>query len=405
MDGEVEKMWIFPAERRRVLEDFYDLMILCNKCGYCKFIYAPEAKDARFVTQCPRGNVFKHLAYYASGTMEVARGIVEKRLKWSKTIEHVLYTCTDCYHCEFWCNVAMRVYPLTIMEIMKETYIKEVCLPDHYKCVLDNLEKNRNPYGEPHEKRFSWLSNPLPPKKAELMLFIGDEAAYKNRSIALAAVNILRRLKVDFGLLYEDEWHSGYLLFRGGLREKGMEMVKHNFEALVRAGAKRVVVVSPHDYRTFKVDAENSGLHPDFEVQHILEFLHPLIEENKNEFKMLNRKVTYHDPCQLVRHVMPFKISEQPREILKALGMEVVEMPRNRLNAYCCGAGGGVPFGYPNVTKLVARARLAEAATTGAKEVVVSCPSCEMSLGAVCGEFGLSVKHILTLIQEALGGQ
>jgi|YelNatPaOPRAMG01_1025707.scaffolds.fasta_scaffold06720_8 Fe-S oxidoreductase len=400
---DVEKLWIFPAVRRRVLDDFYDLTILCNKCGYCKFIFAPDAKDARFVSQCPRGNVFKHLSYYASGTLEIARGIIEKKLAWSSTVEHILYTCTDCGHCQFWCNVAMRTHPLTIMEIMKETYVKEVTAPQHYKTIMTNIDATHNPYGAPHEMRFAWLDNQKPPKSADVMLFVGDDVAYKNSKLATATVNILQKLGINFGLLYEDEWHSGYLPFRGGFREKGKALLNHNFEALKKAGAKKVIVLSPHDYRTFKVDGPECDLSPDFEIYHILEFLAPLIKENKNKIKPLNKKVTYHDPCQLVRHIMPFSISEQPREILKLLGIEVVEMPRNRLNTYCCGAGGAVTFGYPNVTKVTAKARLAEAASTGVKELVVSCPSCEGSLGPMSNEFGLSVENILILIQSAIG--
>jgi Fe-S oxidoreductase len=400
---DIEKLWIFPAVRRRVLDDFYDLMILCNKCGYCKFIFAPDAKDARFVSQCPRGNIFKHLSYYASGTLEIARGIIEKRLAWSNTVEHILYTCTDCGHCQFWCNVAMRTHPLTIMEIMKETYVKEVAVPQHYKTIMTNIDVSHNPYGKPHEMRFAWLDNQKPPKSADVMLFIGDDVAYKNNKLAMATVNILQKLGISFGLLYEDEWHSGYLPFRGGFREKGKALLKHNFEALKKAGAKKVIVLSPHDYRTFKVDGPECGLSPNFEIYHVLEFLAPLLKENKDKIKPLNKKVTYHDPCQLVRHIMPFSITEQPREILKLLGIEVVEMPRNRLNTYCCGAGGAVPFGYPNVTKMIARIRLAEAASTGVKELVVSCPSCEASLGPISNEFGLLVENILILIQSAIG--
>ncbi|MEM0054270.1 MAG: (Fe-S)-binding protein [Nitrososphaeria archaeon] len=403
-NGKVERIWIFPAERRRVLDDFYDLTILCNKCGYCKFVFAPDARDARFVSQCPRGNIFKHLSYYATGTLEIARGLIEKKLNWSKTIEHILYTCTDCGHCQFWCNVAMRTHPLTIMEIMKETYVKEVGIPDHYKSILANIDATYNPYGEPHTMRFAWLfnQNQKPPRSAEVMLFIGDDVAYKNKKLAIATANILRKFGVEFGLLYEEEWHSGYLLFRGGLREKGKAFVNHNLEALKKAGAKKVIVISPHDYRTFKVDAPECGIYPDFEIYHILEFLAPLIKENRGNLRTLNKKVTYHDPCQLVRHIMPFAISEQPREILKSLGIEVIEMPRNRLNTYCCGAGGGVPFGYPNVTRLTAKARLTEAASTGVTELVVSCPSCEISLGVLSKEFGLSVENILMLIQSSL---
>jgi Fe-S oxidoreductase len=54
--------------------------------------------------------------------------------------------------------------------------------------------------------------------------------------------------------------------------------------------------------------------------------------------KQLTQRVTYHDPCTLGRYNGVF---EQPRAVIRAVGLELVEMPRNRDNSFCCGAGGG----------------------------------------------------------------
>jgi len=397
------RIWRFPALRRRVLDEFYDLTVLCNKCLYCRFVFAPEARDHRFVNQCPRGDTFKHAAYYAEGTVEIARAIIEGKLTWSKTIEHILYTCTDCGHCEFWCEFAMRVYPLTIMEVMKEHYVKEVGLPDYWKPIVESLENYRNPFGEPSEKRFEWLPKELAiPRKSEVMLFVGDAYAYRAREAAAAAVRILKRLGVDFGLLYGDEWHSGYLLFRAGLREKGVEFLKHNVRALEEAGAKKVVFLDPHDYRTFIKELGEEGIQVKFEVTHFLDFVEPLLEKNSHRLKKLGLKATYHDPCNLTRNVMPFPVWNSPRHILNMIGVEVVEMPRKMLNTYCCGAGGGVIFTFPKLTETVARRRLEEAASTGVSTLVTSCPYCVVAFKTQSHLFKIDVVDILTLIDRSL---
>ncbi|MEM0027434.1 MAG: (Fe-S)-binding protein [Ignisphaera sp.] len=396
-------IWRYPAFRKRELREMYDLTILCNKCKYCRFVFAPDARDHRFVSQCPRGETFGFAAYYAEGTVEIARGILEGRITWSKTIEHILYTCTDCGHCEFWCENAMRVYPLTIMEIMKEHYVKEVGLPEYWKPIVESLKKFRNPYGEPLEKRASWIPPGVSlPRKADTMLFVGDVYSYRAPYVAQAVLRILHKLGVEVGYLYEDEWHSGYLLFRAGLYDDGLEFLGHNAKALADAGAKTVVFLDPHDYRTFIKEVRDANIELPFEVKFITDLILPLLEKESAKLRKLNMKVVYHDPCNLTRHIMPFPVWDSPREILKLIGVEVVEMFRNRLNTYCCGAGGGVEFTFPKLNKVTARRRVEEAVAVGGKYIVTTCPSCVRSFKAVANEFGVEVYNLIELIDKAL---
>ena len=61
-------------------------------------------------------------------------------------------------------------------------------------------------------------------------------------------------------------------------------------------------------------------------------------------------------------------------------GVKVVEMPRNKQNAWCCGGGGGVKAGFPSLSSFAASERVKEAKETGANAIVSSCPFCYANL-------------------------
>ena len=86
-----------------------------------------------------------------------------------------------------------------------------------------------------------------------------------------------------------------------------------------------------------------------------------------------DKRVTYHDPCDLGRHC---GIYEEPRETIKKFASNYVEMPSNRENALCCGAGGGVRGAFAKNSIAMARRRLKEVDEVGAAGVLSVCNSC-----------------------------
>ena len=131
-------------------------------------------------------------------------------------------------------------------------------------------------------------------------------------------------------------------------------------------------------YRTFKniyAEIEDWGI----EVYHSVHYLQKLINEGKITLnKDLGKKVTYHDPCDLGR---TFKIFEEPRDVLKSIpGLEYTEMARNRLQARCCGAGGGVVANDPDMAVQMASERVRDALAVGAEIIVSGCAACKDNL-------------------------
>jgi Fe-S oxidoreductase len=121
--------------------------------------------------------------------------------------------------------------------------------------------------------------------------------------------------------------------------------------------------------------------------------------------KPVDATVTYHDPCYLGRYN---GVYDAPRRVLKALGVRLVEMGRNRAEAYCCGAGGGRIWmeDVAGIKERPSESRVREAAgLRGVGTLVVSCPKdlvmFEDALKTTQLEGALTVKDLAQLVEAA----
>lgn len=111
----------------------------------------------------------------------------------------------------------------------------------------------------------------------------------------------------------------------------------------------------------------------ELQVTHVLELAHELRAASAAGEPEEAPKVTYHDPCQLVREPGGAEI---PREALRRAGAELVEMPRARRDAPCCGMAGGTWTFNPELAEELGRARIREARATGASILCTQSPLC-----------------------------
>ncbi len=108
-------------------------------------------------------------------------------------------------------------------------------------------------------------------------------------------------------------------------------------------------------------------------------------------------RVTYHDPCNIAR---AGRITEEPREILKAICRDFVEMTPNRTENYCCGGGGGtVSMDEMRAfrTGPMGRRKAEQIRATGARLVVAPCANCKKQLREVCEDNGLEDVQVVGL--------
>ena len=174
---------------------------------------------------------------------------------------------------------------------------------------------------------------------------------------------------------------------------------RKNVDALNSLGVDKIVTSCSGCNSVLREEYEDFG-GLDADVMHSLELVDELIQSGDIELKKpVKKKVTYHDPCHLGRYT---GVYDAPRRILEAIpGVELVEMPRNKANAFCCGAGAGVRTAYPDFAAWVAGERVREAESTGASAIVTACPFCEQNLGEATGP-GMEMLDILELVRESM---
>jgi len=202
--------------------------------------------------------------------------------------------------------------------------------------------------------------------------------------------------------LGQKEICCGATTYNLGVEDAFKEIATENTEMLNSLEVGKVLTSCSGCYSVMKNEYPKVARR-NFEVVHVVEYLDQLITEGKlKPTKPVNLKITYHDPCHLGRYS---GLYDAPRRILEAIpGIELIEMPRNREKAWCCGAGAGVKTTYPDFAAWIGEQRVEEAKATGAEALVTACPFCEGNLSDVvqATEAGLEVFDVTDLLLKSL---
>jgi heterodisulfide reductase subunit D len=254
---------------------------------------------------------------------------------------------------------------------------------------------HRNPYNEPADNRDKWIPEGIRfSDKPEILYFVGCTESFRRIEIAQATVKILDIAGIDFTILGKDEQCCGSPLLRTGQTDLVKnELIPHNIEKIVSSEVSEVVTACAGCHQTLTNDYPKIYGKLPFEVLHISQYVNRLLKEGRITLNHdINKTVTYHDPCHLGRHT---GVYSAPRNVLNAIsGIKFVEMPRNRINSRCCGAGGGFKIAFNDKAKLIGSKRVKEAVATGADEIITTCPFCKTNL--LEGSIGLN-KELKTI--------
>jgi Fe-S oxidoreductase len=214
-------------------------------------------------------------------------------------------------------------------------------------------------------------------KVPEVLFWVGCAGSFDDRAkkITKAFVKILNNCNINFAVLGTEESCSGDPAKRAGNEFLFQMQAMTNIQVLDGYNIKKIVTTCPHCFNTLKNEYPGLGGH--YKVMHHTQFLKDLLNEGRLKVeggKFKGKRITFHDPCYLGRANNEY---EAPRDLLKKLEVELIEMRRCKTNGLCCGAGGAQMFKDAEAgDKEINIERTEEALKTKPSIIATGCPFC-----------------------------
>ena len=214
-------------------------------------------------------------------------------------------------------------------------------------------------------------------KQPEVLFWVGCAGSFDDRAkkITKAFVKILNKANIDFAVLGAEESCTGDPAKRAGNEFLFQMQAMMNIQVLDGYEIKKIVTTCPHCFNTLKNEYPELG--GNYEVMHHTQFLKDLLDEGRLKVeggKYKGKRITFHDPCYLGRANNEY---EAPRDLLRKLEVELIEMNRCKSNGLCCGAGGAQMFkdAEPGDKEIFVE-RTEEAIETKPSIIATGCPFC-----------------------------
>ena len=379
----------------------------CTECGRCQAVCPAHAGgkplSPKTLIMDLRDGYLGDLGQLKSPDhpMPIAGGTIRPETLWS---------CTTCRACMEVCPLHIEHVPKIVS--LRRSLVEEGSVEPLLQGALTSVQSQGNSFGKPARQRARWtrgLSHKIKDARREpvdVLWFVGDFASFDARvqKLTCLVAELLRQAGVNVGILYDGEHNSGNDVRRAGDEGLFEILAAHNIEQLDACDFDRIMTTDPHSLNALKSEYPALGAH--YEVIHYSELFLELVEGGRLKPEPRStRRVTYHDPCYLGRYNGGF---DAPRALITALGHELVDMPRNRENAFCCGAGGGRIFMEDLPTgERPSESRIYEALALGdISTFVVACPKDVVMYSTAVQDLGaqdrIEVRDLVELVAESV---
>jgi heterodisulfide reductase subunit D len=323
--------------------------------------------------------------------------------------------CTQCGACELRCPNTLftgdfyrfRTRTVDLVKAMRALAVEQGVHQPGWQRWNELTDQARNepvlngtPVSQEHVA--DWAEGLGLPVGGETVLFCDCEAAFYRTSVPRAVAQVLTKAGVEFGLMRE-QWCCGGPAAEMGYVDQARRFAEHNVADWREVGAKRILVLDPHDYISFTEDYPRFfGDEYDFEIVLVVELVAELIRDRRLELTQpVERTATYHDACRLNKRK---GIHKEPREILRAIpGLTFKDVDHVTQWSYCSGAGAGLAIERPDLTAEISRRRVERAKALEIDTLVSACVWSERPLTEQGEKQSVEVVDLMELVAQAAG--
>lgn len=368
---------------------FFEACVHCGECAdACQFYlssgapkYTPTYKlrpmeRAYKRDKAPFSSLKKMLGLAPSPVTE------EELYEW----ETLVYdSCNMCGRCTLVCPMGIDIAG-TIRK-MREGYAAAGIVPEGLQRSAEFVEKTSSPMGVTikalkaqikHQEDATGIKIDVDKQGADYMAIFSSMEIMGYPEVLGAYAKLFKRAGLTWTIS-----SVAYEATNVGVQIGSTPMAKEILQRVVDAAEALEVkhVISPecgHAYGAIRWAGPNMmGRQFKFEVVHIIELLDQLRREDKIPAgKKDSRRMTLHDPCQIVRRGGLLK---EPRKLLDESCSDFIEMKGAGVTNFCCGGGGGVSANPRAEEVKTAAFSLKVEQLNGVKDleaVVVPCGNC-----------------------------
>ena len=395
----------FREQMNAPIASFFSSCVNCGMCAEACLFYT-ETEDPKY-TPINKLEPFRRVweqEYTLFGKLKSMLGLSkpvtdELLAEW----EELIYDgCTLCGRCSMVCPVGNDISYM--IRRAREGFVAAGYAPDGIK----NASRRAITIGSPMGVKFPALQAQIKHVEADTGLEIPVDKEGVDYMALLSSMEImnfpeymeaLARIFKQAGITWTIS-SEAFEATNSGIQIGSSDIARELVSRVVSAAEKLKVkyVISPecgHAYTAIRWEGPNLIGRPyNFKVVHILEVLDELRASGRLKTEGTeDDRLTFHDPCQIVRKG---GVLEPPRNLLKQVASDFVDMNDAREMNWCCGGGGGVSAieRAEQLRLKVFKRKITQLEELQVETLVTACANCRLVMEEGLEEYKLEIPVV-----------